>query len=150
MITLLQGKIWTCNSTRVWLYRYIYRFIIIHFQEIFLSFKICVYCTVYIMVIILTGDTVKKGSRFSRPLTGCHLPNSGQVEFGKWHPGWRRENQQPFLQWSFSYLAGNNSGRVWLLTSRLGTGKSLTFFYSVHCTILTPLIEKLETLRSKS
>ncbi len=31
-------------------------------------------------------------------------------------------------------LAGNNNsrpGRVWLVTSRLGTGKSLTFFYSV-------------------
>jgi hypothetical protein len=36
-------------------------------------------------------------------------------------------------------LAGNNYsrlGRVWLVTSRLGTGTSRTFFYSVLCNIL--------------
>jgi hypothetical protein len=52
----------------------------------------------------------KKGERFSRPQPGCHIPNSlaGQEKF----------NYSP-------------PGNVWFVTFRLGTGKSLTFFYSV-------------------
>jgi hypothetical protein len=37
-------------------------------------------------------------------------------------------------------LAGNTlirTGRVWLVTSWLGTGKSLTFFYSVYCAVVS-------------
>ncbi len=47
--------------------------------------------------------TVKKGNRFFRPQPGCLKPNSP-------YPGMSRP------------------GRVWLVTSRLGTEKSLTFF----------------------
>jgi hypothetical protein len=32
------------------------------------------------------------------PRTGNNLIIPGQGEFGKWHPGCRRENQKPFLQ----------------------------------------------------
>jgi hypothetical protein len=53
--------------------------------------------------------TVKKGYRFSRPQPGCHTLNS------PW-PG---------------IINLFRSGRIWLVTSRLGTEKSLTFFYSV-------------------
>jgi hypothetical protein len=42
--------------------------------------------------------TVKKVYSFSRPQPGCHLPNTPQSE------------------------------RVWLVTSRLGIGKTKTFF----------------------
>ncbi len=31
------------------------------------------------------------------PLAWNNLIIPGQGEYGKWHPGWRRENQQPFL-----------------------------------------------------
>jgi hypothetical protein len=59
----------------------------------------------------ISNITVKKGMQFSRPKPGCHLPNS------------------PYSQKYFNY---SRPGRVWLVTSRLGTGKSFTFFYSVR------------------
>jgi hypothetical protein len=64
----------------------------------------------YLHVLCVPSLHCKKGYRFSRPQPVCYLPN---------YP-----------------LTGNNLNysrpvRVWLVTSRLGTGKSLTFFYSV-------------------
>jgi hypothetical protein len=50
--------------------------------------------------------TVKKGLPFSHPQPGCHKPNS------PW-PG---------------IIYFSRPVRVWLVTSRLGTGKSLSFF----------------------
>jgi hypothetical protein len=52
------------------------------------------------------GVHCKKGYRFSRPQPGCHLPNSPWPGIIKLFPA--RE--------------------VWLVTSRLGTGKTITFF----------------------
>ncbi len=59
---------------------------------VFMQFQILINC----MPIGTTAAyTVKKGSRFSRPQTGCHLTSShwlgisivpGQGEFVKWHP----------------------------------------------------------------
>ncbi len=53
----------------------------------------------------------KKCSRFCGPQLGCHKPDS------LW-PGEQLNYSPPW--------------KVWLVTSRLGTGKSLTFFYSVQ------------------
>jgi hypothetical protein len=58
--------------------------------------------------------TVKKGLPFSRPQPGCHRPNSPWQE----------------------YLNYSRPGRVWSVTSRLGTGKWQTFFYSVVKTLI--------------
>jgi hypothetical protein len=51
--------------------------------------------------------TIKKAFRYSRPLPGCHLPNSSwiifdviipaQGEFGKSHPGWGWEYRKAFF-----------------------------------------------------
>ncbi len=63
---------------------------------------------------LLMHPHCKKGYRFSRPQPGCHLPNS------PW-PGIIKI----FL-----------TRRAWLVTSRMWTGKSLTFFNSAPTSTL--------------
>jgi hypothetical protein len=57
--------------------------------------------------------TVKKAFRYSRHQPGCHLPNS------------------PWAGIVISYINYSRLGRVWEVTSRLGTGISKSFFYGV-------------------
>ncbi len=69
--------------------------------------------------------TEKKGKRFSRPQPGGHLPNSLWLNFSR-------------------------SGWVWLLTSRLGTEKSLTVYLqctNVHCTMYMPGTSNIQYLQ---
>jgi hypothetical protein len=61
-------------------------------------------CIVYIIIDRLY--TVKKGQRLSRPQPECHTPHSPWPRIIKFLP----------------------PGRVWSVTSQLGTGKSQTFF----------------------
>ncbi len=67
--------------------------------------------------------TVKNGSGVSRLQPGCHyqtLPGQelwrhnwiipAQGEFGKWHPGWRRETREPFFTvWAYDMVCLNQS-----------------------------------------
>ena len=79
------------------------------------------------MLVYLEVYTEKKGLPYSRPQPGCHWPNS--------------------LWTGIIYIWRHNSrpGRVWSVTSRLGTGKWLTFFtvYIYHhvqsCSVLSTL-----------
>ncbi len=66
----------------------------------------------------LRDYTVKKGLPFSRPQPGCHWLNS------------------PWAGIMTSYINYSRPGRVSSVTSRLGTVKRLTLFYSVSCPCL--------------
>jgi hypothetical protein len=62
---------------------------------------------------------IKKGHRFSRPQPGCHEPTIHGREL---------------LNYSLP-------GRVWLVASRLGTGKTITFFHNVEGLYIIQYIE---------
>jgi hypothetical protein len=64
--------------------------------------------------IILAGVHCKKGYRFSRPQPGCHLPNTHWTGIFKLFPA--RESLVNDIP--------------------LGTGKTITFFYSGHTATL--------------
>ncbi len=60
----------------------------------------------------------KKGNSFFRFQPGCHLSNSPRLEL----------------------LNYSRRGRVWLLTSQLGTGKKITFFTVYVCLPAAPIV----------
>ncbi len=72
--------------------------------------------------------TVKNGNKYKSQLVGWQITYPCSLNIKLVYSGRRKI----FYSILFYSINCSRPGRVWLVTSRLGTGKSLTFFYSVY------------------